>query len=209
MDRAVRFAVCGVVGAAATTGVAVWLAVDASYTTATRRQGVSWPVEVPTHWPRQVRSVAIGSGRGIRREEYQGVDPNWDGESPVAVYYVDRTFAGLPSRALTRVRLVEGRPGGQPKWSEEPQWQQATRRGLGRIIGAFRADPVPPSPSFPGFALDTAFYSAIAFAVSCAPGLVRRHLRRVRGRCRSCSYDLSGLPPGSPCPECAATSPPH
>jgi hypothetical protein len=28
-----------------------------------------------------------------------------------------------------------------------------------------------------------------------------------RGACPSCTYDLSGLPPGSPCPECAAASP--
>jgi hypothetical protein len=26
--------------------------------------------------------------------------------------------------------------------------------------------------------------------------------------CPSCGYDLSGLPPGSPCPECAAAPPP-
>jgi hypothetical protein len=31
------------------------------------------------------------------------------------------------------------------------------------------------------------------------------------GACPSCRYDLSGLPPGSPCPECAAEppAPPH
>jgi hypothetical protein len=31
----------------------------------------------------------------------------------------------------------------------------------------------------------------------------RLALRRVSG-CPSCNYDLTGLPPGSPCPECAA-----
>jgi hypothetical protein len=35
-----------------------------------------------------------------------------------------------------------------------------------------------------------------------------RRRRTVRfGRCPSCNYDLSGLPPGSPCPECAAAAP--
>jgi hypothetical protein len=28
-----------------------------------------------------------------------------------------------------------------------------------------------------------------------------------RSSCPSCNYDLSGLPPGSPCPECAAAPP--
>jgi hypothetical protein len=35
--------------------------------------------------------------------------------------------------------------------------------------------------------------------------------RPAAGICPSCNYDLSGLPPGSSCPECAAklTAPPH
>jgi hypothetical protein len=41
----------------------------------------------------------------------------------------------------------------------------------------------------------------------------RRHREALKGprRCAVCRYDLSGLPPGSPCPECAAKAPdpPH
>ena len=29
-----------------------------------------------------------------------------------------------------------------------------------------------------------------------------RQSRDLRGHCRRCRYDLSGLPPGAPCPEC-------
>jgi hypothetical protein len=32
-----------------------------------------------------------------------------------------------------------------------------------------------------------------------------RRLERAARPCPSCNYDLSGLPPGSPCPECATT----
>jgi hypothetical protein len=34
-------------------------------------------------------------------------------------------------------------------------------------------------------------------------------LRRARTGCKRCGYDLSGLPPGSSCPECAAEPPEH
>jgi hypothetical protein len=56
---------------------------------------------------------------------------------------------------------------------------------------------------WPGFALDTAFYAAIALTLWSAPGAIRRRRRRASGHCPSCNYDLSGLPPDSRCPECA------
>jgi hypothetical protein len=51
----------------------------------------------------------------------------------------------------------------------------------------------------------------IIFATSLSV-TIAAHARRKRFRpeseCPSCHYDLSGLPPGSPCPECAATPTP-
>jgi hypothetical protein len=64
---------------------------------------------------------------------------------------------------------------------------------------------LPTGPLWPGFALDTAFYAAIAFTLWSAPGAIRRHRRRARGECPACNYNLSGLPPGSLYPECAAS----
>ena len=59
-------------------------------------------------------------------------------------------------------------------------------------------------PVLPGFALDTAFYGGLAFVVWGAPGLVRRRVRRRRGRCAACGYDLSGAGGAGRglCPEC-------
>lgn len=39
-----------------------------------------------------------------------------------------------------------------------------------------------------------------------APGMSRRALRRRRGLCPTCAYDLRVTPAGSPCPECGSTS---
>jgi hypothetical protein len=55
---------------------------------------------------------------------------------------------------------------------------------------------------------------SVAAAVSIISGAAWfGHCRRVVARCAcpSCNYDLSGLPPGSPCPECATKppAPPH
>jgi hypothetical protein len=52
-----------------------------------------------------------------------------------------------------------------------------------------------------GFALDSSFYAAIAFGLWSAPGFVRRRLRRARGHCPACGYDLDGAKLAE-CPEC-------
>jgi hypothetical protein len=61
----------------------------------------------------------------------------------------------------------------------------------------------PLRPIWPGFALDTAFYGILAFLLWSAPGAIRRHRRRARGRCPACGYDLKGAPTAM-CPECGS-----
>ena len=81
----------------------------------------------------------------------------------------------------------------------------------GYLVGPEQSNPstgpvwvrtLPLSPIWPGFAVNTAFYAAplwLLFAVM--PRAVRRHLRRRRGRCLKCGYDLRGDLAGG-CPEC-------
>jgi hypothetical protein len=54
---------------------------------------------------------------------------------------------------------------------------------------------------WPGFLVDMAFWGGAAFIVWGAPGLVRRGVRRGRGRCVGCGYELKDL---STCPECGS-----
>lgn len=61
-----------------------------------------------------------------------------------------------------------------------------------------------------GFTLNTLFYAAAWFVTLFGIRIARRTLRRLRGLCTRCAYDLNGLAPGAPCPECgqaAAHSP--
>ena len=60
---------------------------------------------------------------------------------------------------------------------------------------------LPYDPIFPGFITNTLFYSGVWFGVFFSVGFVKRAVRRKRGRCVKCSYDLRGeFEKG--CPEC-------
>lgn len=66
---------------------------------------------------------------------------------------------------------------------------------------SFRALPL--RPIWRGLAVNTVFFSALWALLLLAPPAVRRRLRRQRGRCPRCGYDLRGqASPG--CPECGA-----
>lgn len=65
---------------------------------------------------------------------------------------------------------------------------------------------IPLAPIWLGFTVDALFYGAawgVLLALVVGPGALRRALRRRRGRCLRCAYDLRGIPEGA-CPECGA-----
>ena len=54
---------------------------------------------------------------------------------------------------------------------------------------------------WPGFAINTIFYAAILWLLTLGPFTARRMIRRKRGHCIKCGYDLRG-DVSSGCPEC-------
>jgi len=61
---------------------------------------------------------------------------------------------------------------------------------------------LPYRPIWPGFAINTVSYAAILW-LPFAPFVLRRSIRRKRGHCIKCGYDLRGTPGGGgACPEC-------
>ena len=60
---------------------------------------------------------------------------------------------------------------------------------------------VPLRPIWPGFAINTVFYAAILWLLTLGPFTARRIIRRKRGHCIKCGYDLRGHSGGG-CPEC-------
>ena len=56
---------------------------------------------------------------------------------------------------------------------------------------------------WPGFAVNTIFYAAVLWLLAFGPFAARRIIRRKRGRCIQCGYDLRHAPHDA-CPECGA-----
>ena len=64
---------------------------------------------------------------------------------------------------------------------------------------------LPFRPIWPGFAFDTIFYAAILWPLIIGPFALRRLIRRRRGLCPACGYDLRHAEHEA-CPECGNSS---
>lgn len=62
---------------------------------------------------------------------------------------------------------------------------------------------LPLRPIWPGFAINTILYATILWMLTLGPFTARRFIRRKRGRCINCGYDLRGAE-HEVCPECGA-----
>ncbi len=110
---------------------------------------------------------------------------------------VDTGAHGWPLRAFAAEswQYSKAVQGSTPPSFERLRWGctiAATPRG--RII-------LPLRPIWSGLAADTAVFAACSWMLAAVLGGARAALRRSRGCCARCGYDLRGLA-GAPCPEC-------
>ncbi len=75
-------------------------------------------------------------------------------------------------------------------------WPDATRPAVWQTRFA-----LPLLPLWPGFAINTGYYAPLLLIAWRSPGVIRRALRRRRGRCTACGYDRRGLAADGACPE--------
>ena len=61
--------------------------------------------------------------------------------------------------------------------------------------------PLPLRPVWPGFVLNSLLYAASLWLLISGPFTLRRMIRRKRGLCPKCAYDLRGTDHAA-CPEC-------
>ncbi len=105
---------------------------------------------------------------------------------------VDRAW-GWPILAMRHETRLPARP--RPSFSLQP-----TASGqLGSNAEMF----LPNKPIWPSFALNTIFYAAILWPPIRGPFVLRRQIRRKRGLCVVCGYDLRHAE-HDVCPECGA-----
>ncbi|MDX2197556.1 MAG: hypothetical protein SF069_01135 [Phycisphaerae bacterium] len=71
----------------------------------------------------------------------------------------------------------------------------------------FRKLDIPMQPLWRGLVFNIAIWSAASWCFFSATGLLKRSLRRRRGLCATCGYDLRGSSDGR-CPECGTVSRP-
>lgn len=53
-----------------------------------------------------------------------------------------------------------------------------------------------------GLVLNSLAFGGLYWMIFFGPGYIRRAMRKWRGQCTRCAYQLRGLPPSVPCPEC-------
>jgi hypothetical protein len=151
--------------------------------------GLRWPVCVPSDWPAR-------PAEHERHRYGKQFGPSW-------VAYGTWHIVADDDRGVSVTGLTIGWPfealGGYTLYSGDEDGGES--RGIFYLD--YRA--ISYRPLCPGFALDTAFYGTLVFLLWSAPAVLRR-LRKRRGHCPTCGYDLRGAPAG-PCPECGAPPP--
>ncbi len=138
-----------------------------------------------------------------------GLGRRWIGAIATADVAYGVRSSGIPSYAVGRYR--QGWPfrtlQGYQLWTPTGRSQV---KGLelhtrGSASGPVRFFFLPLQTLWPGFAINTLFYATPLWLVTLGSFALRRHLRRKRGLCVACGYDLRHADHEA-CPECGCRS---
>ena len=159
-----------------------------------------------THDEKSANVVYQLNRLGYRILEVDLADTEWDASEdaskPRRPFVMYGQSVGLPLLCLSGEIWFHSRDWakkhGKSLAISKPPDEYACVWELGESFLPFR-------PIWPGFAINTIFYAAILWVVWFGPGAFRRTVRRKRGLCPACAYDLRGRGRGAAsqiCPEC-------
>lgn len=123
---------------------------------------------------------------------------DWSEDTIAAVVRADAAGGAWPRDVVLigwPCRCVWGAKGGESGSEVEglvevPEWLETIR---------FVHNPLPVRVWWPGMGADVALFGGVWMAVLAGPGVASRWLRRRRGGCVACGYDVRGV---AVCPEC-------
>lgn len=124
--------------------------------------------------------------------------------------YETTTVSGLPMRALrSHVEPYHGSDTRDALQGLDLPILELFRRGfptnrLPAWLHAHRETRLPFVPVWTGFIINTVFWSFLSWLAVAGPNRIRRVIRRKRGLCMQCKYNLDDLPT---CPECGTPAP--
>ena len=183
----------------------------------------AWPWSPPEGWPlrpdRSQHEASLGlTGMQIERSDaFNRVRYSFEPDLPS--HTMSRTQWGWPWRSVetrdqwsdddlwwTNPAIASLRLRAEmalPTWSWDRGWLcPFVPRPFGPFSDSLR---LPVRPVAWGFAGNTLMYGAFLYALSLAPRVARRWVRRKRGACMACGYSLRGTATGV-CPECGRPS---
>ncbi len=218
--RVVRVALCIVLGAVTTVGVAWGCAVrgealafprhwkltpitqwdeTVGWYAARPYEEVPWLMMPPTGWPSTANYRGAIANRRLTYRKAQAGHMLNGGD----LYVQENVQSGWPARAMQVTWHLEAWVGTHGPPSKAPIARSWLERGLQteslKRAARFQDMPLalPMLPVLPGFLLDTLFYAVPWWALLATPGLIKRWRRKRRGACVACGYDLRGLPGGT------------
>lgn len=184
-----------------------------------------WPIARAGHYTRwahplvdriDMRRIIFVGSLDSQAFFNQNTPPNWAGTISVdfreGFDQVISTATGWPFRAFRGEQWIRWSPAPIPALPQvtlgpnaipvlvpEPMERTVSLWLVADTVSGSWA--IPYAPIWRGLSSDLLIFAAFWFLVLSLASL-RRALRRRRGLCNRCAYDLKGLPPGSPCPEC-------
>jgi hypothetical protein len=159
-----------------------------------------WFRPVPDHWPSPTeRGVAVLGGRTnvwttgmLKGRAPQPYEPFYYGQLI--------TQSGWPCRSMESEQRL-----GQSKMRVDSDYlADAGEVPVWLVPDTHKDRRVPIRPIWPGFAINTLFYSAICWLLVAAPLAVRRRRRIKRGLCPACAYPVGA---SDVCTECGTPRP--